>query len=98
MTRTAASLSRMTDGSGRQSEESTLRWWLRSSRDDIADELKFVGVFLLGIVPAGLVGYLVDGTRGAFYGAVVGAALVVVWMAVSLVRIVADWVRRRRSR
>lgn len=75
---------------------------LRAFRDDVVDEIKFVGLLLAVMVPAGLVGYLVNGSTGAFYGAVAGAGLVAVWlavvavgMAVSVARAAIGWWRRR---
>lgn len=76
-------------------QPSETRQILRMFGDDIGDELKFVAVFLVVMVPAGVIGYLVNGSNGAFYGAIAGAALVVVAMVLYGARLVLGWLRRR---
>lgn len=70
---------------------SETRQILRMFGDDIGDELKFVALFLVVMVPAGLIGYLVNGSDGAFYGAIAGAALVVVVMVLYAARLAIGW-------
>ncbi|MEO5664251.1 MAG: hypothetical protein ABIR39_13290 [Nocardioides sp.] len=74
---------------------SETRQILRMFGDDIGDELKFVALFLVVMVPAGLIGYLVNGSDGAISGAIAGAALVVVVMVLYAVRLAVGWLRGR---
>ncbi|KRF37675.1 hypothetical protein ASG94_10380 [Nocardioides sp. Soil805] len=59
-------------------------FWGRSALGDLADEARYAAVFLAVMVPAGVIGYLVDGGAGAVVGAIVGAALVFAWMVLSV--------------
>lgn len=80
---------------GPDDRESTLRWWLRSSGDDLADETRSATLFAAVMVPAAAIGYLVDGGRGAVVGAILGGALVVLWMVLSTAWSAARALRRR---
>jgi hypothetical protein len=75
--------------------------WGREGLRDLGEDLKIALVFLAVMVPAGVVGYLVAGGTGAFYGAIAGGVgLVVVLVTVQAWRTARGarrWWRRRRG-
>jgi hypothetical protein len=75
--------------------------WGREGLRDLGEDLKIVLVFLAVMVPAGVVGHLVAGGTGAFYGAIAGGiGLVVVLVAIQSWRTARGarrWWRRRRA-
>lgn len=74
---------------------SETRQFLRMFGDDIADEVKYAAMFLVAMVPAGLIGYLVAGGGGAVVGAIAGAGLVIAYIVVSVAWEMLGVVRRR---
>ncbi|WP_107773864.1 hypothetical protein [Nocardioides sediminis] len=75
--------------------------WGREGLRDLGEDLKIALVFLAVILPAGVVGYLVAGGAGAFYGAIAGGVgLVVVLVAIQAWRTARGarrWWRGRRG-
>jgi hypothetical protein len=56
--------------------------WGREGLRDLGEDLGIVLIFLAVMVPAGVVGYVVAGGEGAFYGAIAGGVGLVVVLVV----------------